>query len=644
MKENSSESGRQFYIPIILTLITVVLGMISFHAVFPDYPFFRKLYYTFQLFSMESGDRFYENGSQPLPVTLIFNIARFTAVAAIFATIVLAILSAMKYKFNQMRLFWIKGHTIICGLGNMGLAIAEKIHNKRKLVIIERDSSNEHLEKLQHAGAIIVKENARDVSVLNKVRFRHARCLVALTGNDFDNLTIIKHVIDTKKDDSPSKATLSLIANIDSRNLKTSVTDEWQTGRVTSEPGLRKTLNIYYKKSCDVLSGKISGNDISGLKEELIILKKWLKNYDPATDTCRNIMENVILFNKNQLAARYIFLNYPPDRFRTITMPDEKALEILILGFSHIGEELLRLFVQNCHYLTREKTKITLACLDGEVIEERTLSKYPTLRQIIDFRCIKQNPHHLTRHLLEHNEISAVDVIYICSGEDRFQASYSSRAKELFGNHIPIVRPFYQTFVLSEKEADRNIWSFNVLAKISELEYIIDKKPDKKAMAIHNHWLRTEIDKYLEEVDKFLESYDKFLKETPGIPVPKPTLEPWNLLPGEIRDDNRSVVDHINIKLRSFGQLTDPRHYGDPNESDINYSFLNDPVKLTQLAEMEHRRWMANKNLCGWEYGEKRDVKAKKHENMTDFEKLDKTVRDIDIRQIKELKEIIELD
>jgi len=642
MKDNQqSESGRQFYIPIILTVITIILGMFSFQAVFPDYPFFRKLYYTFQLFSMESGDRFYENGSQSLFITIIFNIARFTAIAAIFATIVLAILSALKYKFYQMRLWFIKDHTIICGLGNMGLAIAANLKDKRNLVIIEKDSSNVHLEKLQHEGAIIVEEDARDISILNKVRFGQARSLIALTGNDFDNLSIIKHVLNETYEDSSYDGNLSIVANIDSRNLKASVMHEWQTNRNPEESILRQKLHHFYREACTLQSCKNAGNDTSDLEEELGITKQWLKNYDPARDACLKAMDNVILFNKNQLAARYIFLNYPPDRFKTITKPEEGAMEILILGFSQIGEELMRLFAQNCHFITREKTKITLVCLDGDLIEDRIMSKYPTLGEIIDFRCIKHNPHHLNHQLLEQHGILNVKVIYICSGEDRFQASYSSRARELFEDNIPVVRPFYETTILTEKETSRNIWSFNVLSKIADLEYIIDRKPDIKAMTIHNHWLKTEIDKYLIEVDNCLYGANKLLEE---IPVPKPTLEPWIFLPGEIRDDNRSVVDHINIKLRSLGQLTDPRHYCNPKESNINYSFLDDPEKVIQLAEMEHRRWMANKYLFGWQYGEKRDLKEKKHENLTGFEKLDEVVRNIDIRQIRDLKDIIELD
>ena len=140
MHDDSSDHGRQFIIPIILTVLTIILGFVSFETVFPDYPFSRKLYYTFQLFTLESGDRFYENGTQLLWVVVTYNLARFLAVATLVVTIVLAILSVVRYKFFLTRVRFMKGHTILCGLGDIGKAIAENMEDKRKLIIVEKDS------------------------------------------------------------------------------------------------------------------------------------------------------------------------------------------------------------------------------------------------------------------------------------------------------------------------------------------------------------------------------------------------------------------------------------------------------------------------------------------------------------------------
>ncbi len=643
MKDNSTESGRQFYISIILSVITIITGLISFQAVFPDYPFLRKLYYTFQLFTMESGDRFYEQGNQPLWITIIFNISRYLAIATLITTIVLAILSVLSDKFLHSRIRHMKNHTILCGLGDIGISIVENYPDKSNLLIIEKDTSNENITRLKEAGAKILQANALDTEKLKEAGIEHAKYLLALTGRDFDNLTIVKNAIEQIKNDT-GKGKATIIANIDSRNLKVSVVDEWKNRKNQNTCILKDYLAEYYSTACKLIEEKSDEKLISELQEKKNNIKKLLLTYDPADDPCKNNMENVKLFNINQLAARYIFLKFPPDRFRKITKTTDQAMHLLMMGYSQIGEELLKLFAQNCHFINRKKTKITLVCLDGDAVKERILSKYRNIGEIIDLQIIDHNPHHMTISFMESNNISDVDVIYICSGEDRFQASYSSRARELIDNNVPVIRPFYQSTVLNRTKTINNVYSFNILRIIAKLEYIVDETIDQKAIAVHNRWLKQEKDQYVKDVEECLNEVQKGIAERKEVPEPKPTLIPWYMLDEEIREDNRSAVDHINIKLRSLGQLTDPDYFDYPGKSNVDYNFINDSKIVEQLAEMEHRRWMANKYLYGWEYGKQRDVKARKHESLIDFEKLDKLTRDIDLEQVKHIREIIEIN
>lgn len=636
MKDNSHESGRQFYIPIILTIITVILGLISFHAVFPDYPFFRKLYYTFQLFTMESGDRFYDNGRQTILVTIIFNLASFFAVATLVVTIVLAILSVLRYKYFLSKVRFMRGHTILCGLGRVGEAIADNFPDKKKLVVIEKEGSNENLARLKKQGVRIVEANALDITVLDKTGVEHAKSLIALTGEDFNNLTILNHVIELLRDKNPEEKKVTLLADIGSRNLKAAIMEEWMNENCNQESELRNNINFFFETACSIRAQKGFSNAPEQLKERYEALKNGLLNYNPEGEDGNRGMGNIKLFNINQLAARYIFLNYPPDRFRSITTPNDPAMQILILGHSPSGEELIKLLAQNCHYINRKMTKITFVCIDADIVEEKIISKHKHIREIIDLHSIRMNPLHLTHSLMVENGLTDIDVIYICSSEDRFQASYSSRMWELFGGRVPVIRPFYKSTVLSNHRIHNNVCSFNILNEISKTEYLIDELPDRKAVLVHNHWLRKAIKDYIIKTEDCIVN-DK------EIPLPKPTLLPWYLVDEEIRDDNRSVVDHINIKLRAVGRLGNPEHYSNPKDSDIDYSFLEDPIKVEQLAEMEHRRWMATKILCGWEYGEKRDVKAKKHESLIDFENLDDDTKNYDRGQIIDMKEIIEL-
>ena len=319
------------------------------------------------------------------------------------------------------------------------------------------------------------------------------------------------------------------------------------------------------------------------------------------------------------MAGRYIFLYYPPDRFRRITSKDDKPMEILLIGFSNIGEEILKLCYQNCHYINRKRTRITVVSFDGDFIDGRIRSKFRNLDELFELKVIKQNPHHMSQKFLSENGLMDVGIIYICSNEDRYQASYSSKVRELFGEEKPVIRPFYKKDVLCRADNFGNTYSFNIFTEVTCKGNIINESLDHRAIAVHNRWLRQAIRNYIEKVESCI-------KNGEPIPSPKPTLAPWHLVSDEIREDNRSVVDHINVKLRSVNQLNDTEYYDHPRDGGIKFEFLdedNEDNKINDLAEIEHRRWMANRFLCGWIYDEQRDDSQKKHDCLIDFDRLD---------------------
>jgi len=309
-------------------------------------------------------------------------------------------------------------------------------------------------------------------------------------------------------------------------------------------------------------------------------------------------------------------------------------MKVLILGWSEIGEELFKLCVQNCHFINRKKTSITLVYPHTEQIESKLGSRFRQVDQVVDFQPIQQNPLYLTsRFLLDHGLVQP-DIVYICSREDRYQVSYCTKARELFGEKVAIVRPFYKNVILWKETNITNIFSFNILEKVCNIDNMAGESLDKRAVMVHHHWLK-------QAVSDYIDTAEKALANGRNIPEPKPTLVPWYLLDEEIHDDNRSVVDHLNVKLRSTGQLSDPAYYDCPEKSNINYGFLNDNTWVENLAEMEHRRWSANKYLYGWNPGKERNVLLREHESLKDYSELDDSTRNYDREQIKRMKDLL---
>jgi len=58
-------------------------------------------------------------------------------------------------------------------------------------------------------------------------------------------------------------------------------------------------------------------------------------------------------------------------------------------------------------------------------------------------------------------------------------------------------------------------------------------------------------------------------------------------------------------------------------------------------ANMEHRRWNADRLLSGWTYGKDRDDELKIHDNLVDWEDLPDGIKNKDIETINNIPKIL---
>lgn len=396
---------------------------------------------------------------------------------------------------------------------------------------------------------------------------------------------------------------------------------------------------VEHRKLAEQIKTTLSSeNDLKEAKKTFERLKAELLEFHPICD--RDSLQSgtqIKLFNINELAARHVFRQYPPDRFRPVVSKNDAPIHILLIGFSQMGEELLKLCLQNCHFINGSKSRITLLGENIHLIENKMRNKRKDMKRLFFINFVELNPHHLTSECATGKNIEDVDIIYICSDSDGLQASYSIKAVEVFDKKIPIIRWFTKDVMsgitVEKPENAHTVEIFNVVAKH---ENITDLNIDKIAIAVHHRWLKRAIKDYVEKVDANLTPSGK-------LPEMKETMLPWHLLDEEIRDDNRSVVEHCFIKFRAMNQFTDPRYFLNPWEAAVDFGFLNDQQNVLQLAEKEHRRWMATKYYYAWSYNRKRNEPKKEHKNLVNFNKLDEGTKKYDIDQILELKEIWEL-
>jgi hypothetical protein len=147
------------------------------------------LYWCFQLFGLEWND-----GGGPMPAAL--QLARFAAplvTGALVLEAVRMVTSNVSRAVGAARLWRLRDHLIICGLGRKAVALA--LASRRRdpgipVVIIERDPAEARAAACRRAGVLVTRGDASDPEALLGAGLLRARALVALTGDDGVNIQI----------------------------------------------------------------------------------------------------------------------------------------------------------------------------------------------------------------------------------------------------------------------------------------------------------------------------------------------------------------------------------------------------------------------------------------------------------------------
>jgi hypothetical protein len=109
----------------------------------------------------------------------------------------------------------------------------------------------------------------------------------------------------------------------------------------------------------------------------------------------------------------------------------------------------------------------------------------------------------------------------------------------------------------------------------------------------------------------------------------------WNDLAEDYKDSNRQQADHLPIKLRAIGceiaNLDDPR-------PEATFS----PEEIELLAELEHRRWVAERILAGWTHAAgPKNEEQRTNDNLKPWDQLDQKTKDYDRDTIRNIPHLL---
>jgi hypothetical protein len=590
-----------------LAILAFLMGCIGYFQVmvFTDsggeHTWWDPVYASLQLFIFEGPDA---TGQWPLHL----QIARALAPMVLLYTAAVAIFKQLDTEIALYKLhFYRRRFVVVCGIGEVGYRIARDycLNSDKIVVTIDREADNPLAAELAHYGAINLVGNALDPLTLLKSRVMYAKEVFLCTSDDQANISAAKTIERLCR--RIGKHELARLAVIASRG----------EAEIAGEPasvGLRAFLCV----------------------DEPDLYEMFSNHTFFSSNSTRF---SVRLFNRSETFARNIFRLCAPDMYYLPADRSVPPMNILIVGFGPLVRELILQTALTAHYPDFRSARVTVLCKEGRRTEvARFFHSYPHLDKILEIAVVYDDAMTVTgQRWQELQDSGNFSVAYVAADNDVEGTLTARRLVRL--NRLQNMPLLYfvvclnqQTFLaeiidddfqpISEDKSalppHAPIEYFEALDETVSIDIIVNDALDGMARALHNSYMKT-----LFDMGETLET--------------NASLLPWSELPAHKKKANQHAAAHMQVKLRCSGcesvPLEDPR-----DEVPFPVGIENMDV----LAQLEHRRWMAEKYLAGYSYGTVRDEDHMLHPDLIPWEDLGESDREKDRNNIRQIPELMQ--
>jgi hypothetical protein len=457
---------------------------------------------------------------------------------------------------NKKQLLSQGGHIIVVGLGKMAKGYIDTLlvqDTHAPVIIVMQNREDPYLERLDERVVVALSDvhNQQINEVLNLQRCEH---VVIATDDDMYNLEVAMNFLSYDK-------SIRIFLQLEDRSLR------------------------YFHKENGLLSGK-----------------------------------NIRIFSYYEDAARELFEQYDIDGIGSEIIQSNKPFAVAVVGNTLLSYEV-----------------IAQACIMGQLPNENPLTIYCVDKNVQAFQnsvalCfpgIDNIPHVTLKYVELDPETTSfyqdsfwqddLTNIMLCFESDQKNLDIASNLVSLtFVEEIVaetmstrIIMAMSDGYTLGERIIDNQdlfkyLYTFGAIKKINQENYIIAGARDRQAMV--THYIYGHIGARLIDEDTYTYAYFPYeenheYQQTGFLSVdPSDVKDKWYDLSYFKKESNRSVADHIKMKLKYFG-LRPVKS----DENDVRVLFsLNRIVfdqKLNnriQLAKMEHNRWNAFHFLHGY--------------------------------------------
>jgi hypothetical protein len=485
--------GYQWPILVGTECALLVLGYVGFAKYTAALGQFRSpldlLYLTLQLVTMESG-------AVSGPVGWELQVARLALPAVSAYTALAAFAALFRRQIESFRLWFTRGHVVICGLGQKGTLLARRfLREGRRVVVIEQDDGNDQLGPCREGGAFAIVGDARSEELLRKAGTSRARWLIAVCGDDGVNAEIAVRA------------------------------RPFALGRLRG--ALTCVVHIVNPQLCALLREcEISREQDAAYRLEL--------------------------FNVFDRGAQTLLREHPPQ-------PQEThagcAPHMVIVGLGGLGKSLVVHAARdwwNQHGTSEPRMRISAIDREARWKCASIETRYPQLAEACDLVPypidVRWPAFQEGSFLYDAQGTCTADAIYVCLDDDSLglQAGLTllQRTRTL---GTPIVIRVAQEAGLalllqatdSQSSTFGDLHAFALVDHTCTTALVRSGTHEVLARAIHGEYLRTQ-----REAGRTLSTH--------------PALRPWHTLPERFKESNRRQADHIGVKLQAVGYETVP--------------------------------------------------------------------------------------
>jgi hypothetical protein len=477
-----------------LALVALILGFVGFRdyadAVGSSTGFWDVFYLDLQLFVLESGAL---ADSSAIPASL--QIARFLAPAVASVALLRAVAPLFRDQLQLLRFRIARDHIVICGLGRKGLLLARTLRDQGdRVVVVERDEDNQHIEAARLAGVPVLVGDATDTVTLRKAHVGQARLMVAVCSGDGTN------------------AEVAVSAH--------------RLAQHRSRP-LTCLVHVVDPDLCSLLRAR----------------------YLTAPDTTPFRLD---FFNTFELGAKALLVRHPPFPDQDLT-PPAPTPHILVIGIGRLGAGLIVQMARNWRAADHDPDhgpRITAVDLDADEKVRSLALRHRELGEVCEITPVTLDvgSPEFRRGSYLPPDAPAVSAAYVCFDDDTLSMETSLVLHQVLRpRQVPIVMRAATEAGLPALLQRRtgaefdDLHAFALLDRTCNADILLGGALEVIARAFHDLYVaeRGGAWSYGPELDDALHT--------------DPALAPWEELPESLRQSNRDQAAHIPVKLATIG-------------------------------------------------------------------------------------------